>query len=110
MRQHLLASFDSFWIDVLNGSSRETGKRTPDGEADPSVFSTPFNREGIKVGTAIGLMVRGTDADKKTVAVICGARPSVKIYSTVSMPLTSMLSTKKRILRLRTSSPCAAPS
>lgn len=65
MRQHLLASFDSFWIDVLNGSSRETGKRTPDGEADPSVFSTPFNREGIKVGTAIGLMVRGTDADKK---------------------------------------------
>lgn len=68
MRKHLLGSFDSFWVDVLNGDSRETGKRTPEGLPDPSVFSTPFNREGIKVGTAIGLMVRGKEkSDEKRV-------------------------------------------
>ena len=36
----------------------KTGKLTPEGEPDPSVFSTEFNREGIQVGTAIALMVR----------------------------------------------------
>ena len=58
VRRHLLAGFDRLWIDSLNGDSRETGKRTPEGEPDPSVFSTPFNREGIRLGTAIGMFVR----------------------------------------------------
>src|SRR5208337_2710023 len=35
-----------------------TGKITPDGNPDPSVFSTEYNREGIRVGTAVCLMVR----------------------------------------------------
>jgi type ISP restriction-modification system protein/N-6 DNA methylase len=58
VRRHLLDGFDCIWIDSLNGDSRETGKRTPDGEPDPSVFSTPFNREGIRLGTAVGMFVR----------------------------------------------------
>lgn len=58
VRQHLLQGFDRIWIDSLNGDSRETGKRTPEGAPDPSVFSTPFNREGIKLGTAVGMFVR----------------------------------------------------
>lgn len=58
VRQHLLRGFDSIWIDSLNGDSRETGKRTPTGESDPSVFSTPLNPAGIKLGTAVGLFVR----------------------------------------------------
>jgi hypothetical protein len=58
MRQSLLNSFDKFWFDCMNGDSRETGKVTPDGKPDPSVFSTKYNRAGIRVGTAIGLMVR----------------------------------------------------
>jgi hypothetical protein len=58
MRQQFLAEFDALWFDCLNGDSRETGKITPDGKPDPSVFSTEYNREGIRVGTAIGLMVR----------------------------------------------------
>ncbi len=58
MRGRLLQGFDRFWIDCLNGDSRETGKLTPEGEPDPSVFSTESNREGIRVGTAISLMVR----------------------------------------------------
>jgi hypothetical protein len=58
MRSRLLHGFDSIWIDCLNGDSRETGKLTPDGKPDPSVFSTDSNPEGIRVGTAIGLLVR----------------------------------------------------
>ncbi len=58
MRERLLSVFDTIWVDGLNGDSRETGKVTPDGKPDPSVFSTPFNREGIRVGTAITTMVR----------------------------------------------------
>lgn len=58
MRERLLASFDAAWIDCLNGDSRETGKVTPDGLPDPSVFSTPMNREGIRVGTAVATLVR----------------------------------------------------
>jgi predicted helicase len=57
-RQRLSAEFDTIWIDCMNGDSRETGKLTPDGRPDPSIFSTPFNREGIRLGTAIGLFVR----------------------------------------------------
>lgn len=57
-RRHLLEGFHRIFIDSLNGDSRETGKRTPEGDPDPSVFSTPFNREGIKLGTAVGMFVR----------------------------------------------------
>lgn len=58
MRQRFLAEFDKLWFDCMNGDSRETGKLTPDGKPDPSVFSTEYNREGIRVGTAICVMVR----------------------------------------------------
>jgi len=57
MRRHLLTSFDRIWIDSLNGDSRKTGKTTPDGKPDPSVFSTAQNRQGIRVGTAIATLV-----------------------------------------------------
>lgn len=63
VRRHLLDGFDRIWIDSLNGDSRETGKRTPEGEPDPSVFSTPFNREGIRLGTAVGMFVRHGPTD-----------------------------------------------
>jgi len=63
VRKHLLEGFDRIWIDSLNGDSRETGKRTPDGDPDPSVFSTPFNREGIKLGTAVGMFLREGPTD-----------------------------------------------
>jgi len=65
MRQRFLKEFDALWFDCLNGDSRETGKLTPDGKPDPSVFSTEYNREGIRVGTAVGLMVRQPKRTKK---------------------------------------------
>jgi predicted helicase len=56
MRERYLEAFDRIWIDCLNGDKYKTGKLTPEGEPDPSVFSTEFNREGIQVGTAIVLL------------------------------------------------------
>ncbi|MCE5323080.1 N-6 DNA methylase [bacterium] len=68
MRQRFLNGFDSLWFDCMNGDSRETGKLTPDGKPDPSVFSTQYNREGIRLGTTIGLMVRkGAEVNNQAV-------------------------------------------
>jgi Type ISP C-terminal specificity domain/N-6 DNA Methylase len=58
MRERFLDVFDGIWIDCLNGDKYKTGKLTPDGEPDPSIFSTASNREGIQVGTAIALLAR----------------------------------------------------
>ncbi|MET0650428.1 MAG: type ISP restriction/modification enzyme [Pyrinomonadaceae bacterium] len=58
MREHYLEVFDHIWIDNLNGDKYKTGKLTPAGEPDPSVFSTEYNREGIQVGTAVTLLTR----------------------------------------------------
>ncbi|PSF34546.1 DNA methyltransferase [Aphanothece hegewaldii CCALA 016] len=65
MRQIFLSEFDQLWFDSMNGDSRETGKLTPEGKPDPSVFSTQYNKEGIRVGTAIGLMVRKEKRNEK---------------------------------------------
>ncbi len=66
MRKRFLDEFDSLWFDCMNGDSRETGKLTPDGKPDPSVFSTEYHSVGIRVGTAIGLLVRKEKRDKRT--------------------------------------------
>ncbi|MFY9234446.1 MAG: type ISP restriction/modification enzyme [Fimbriimonadaceae bacterium] len=58
MRKRYLETFDRIWIDNLNGDKYATGKTTPEGKPDPSVFSTEFNKEGIQVGTAIAALVR----------------------------------------------------
>ena len=65
MRQRLLGEFDKIWIDCMNGDSRETGKVTPEGKPDPSVFSTEKTPVGIRVGTAISLFVRKSPREKK---------------------------------------------
>jgi SAM-dependent methyltransferase len=66
MRKRFTEEFSKLSFDCLNGDSRETGKLTPDGKPDPSVFSTERNPEGIRVGTAIGLLVRRKDHKKKS--------------------------------------------
>ncbi len=58
LRKRFCDEFDYIWIDCLNGDSRETGKQTPDGQPDPSVFSTEYNREGIRLGTSVGLFAK----------------------------------------------------
>ncbi len=64
MRERYLEAFDRVWIDCLNGDKYKTGKLTPDGQPDPSVFSTERNREGIQVGTAVATLVRKRQHDR----------------------------------------------
>ena len=70
MRERYLEAFDVIRIDSLNGDKYRTGKTTPDGKPDPSIFSTPEDPIGIQVGTAITTLVRKTDhAPTETVGV-----------------------------------------
>ena len=61
MRERYLEAFDAIRIDCLNGDKYKTGKTTPDGAPDPSIFSTPGDPVGIQVGTAITTLVRRAD-------------------------------------------------
>ncbi len=58
MRERYLEAFDAIRIDCLNGDKYKTGKTTPDGTPDPSIFSTPSDQVGIQVGTAITTLIR----------------------------------------------------
>ena len=58
MRERYLEAFDAIRIDCLNGDRYRTGKTTPDGAPDPSVFSTEGDPVGIQVGTAVATLVR----------------------------------------------------
>ena len=70
MRRRLLSSFDTISVDNLNGDRDETGKRTPRGKPDPSIFSTPRNQAGIAEGTAITLLVRKPDRQDGSTASV----------------------------------------
>ena len=61
MRERYLEAFDTVRIDCLNGDKYKTGKTTPDGTPDPSIFSTPADPVGIQVGTAIATLIRKAD-------------------------------------------------
>ena len=61
MRERYLEVFDTVFIDCLNGDKYRTGKTTPDGSPDPSIFSTPGDPIGIQVGTAIATLIRKSD-------------------------------------------------
>ncbi len=68
MRDQYLRTFQNIYIDNLNGDKYRTGKKTPKGLPDPSVFSTPTNREGIQPGTAITTLLRsGTAETSRTI-------------------------------------------
>ena len=58
MRELYLAEFDGIRIDCLNGDKYKTGKVTPQGAPDPSIFSSDGDPVGIQVGTAITTLVR----------------------------------------------------
>ena len=61
MRERYLEAFDAIRIDCLNGDKYKSGKTTPEGAPDPSIFSTPEDPVGIQVGTAIATLVRKAD-------------------------------------------------
>ena len=69
MRERYLEAFDAIRVDCLNGDKYKTGKTTPDGTPDPSIFSTPEGSVGIQVGTAITTLVR--KADHRRAETLC---------------------------------------
>jgi len=58
MRERLAAGFDLVLIDNCNGDKFKTGKRTPDGRPDESMFTTDEHSVGIQIGTAIATLVK----------------------------------------------------
>jgi hypothetical protein len=62
MRDRIISSFNRMWIDNCNGDKYRTGKRTPDGKPDQSMFTSDSQPVGIQVGTAIVTLVKTTAA------------------------------------------------
>ena len=96
MRERYLDAFDRVWIDCLNGDKYKTGKVTPDGQPDPSVFSTEFNREGIQVGTAVALMVAAITRGARSLCVsaISGEKQSEPTYLRQPKMMVSLSTTR----------------
>jgi hypothetical protein len=69
MRSHYLDQFSSIQVDNLNGDKYRTGKTTPEGLPDPSVFSTKTNREGIQPGTAIATLLKSGSPPSRTLSL-----------------------------------------
>jgi hypothetical protein len=57
MRERYLEVFERIWIDNLHGD-RIISEYAPDGQTSETVFAVVGNSTGIKVGTAISLLVK----------------------------------------------------
>jgi len=57
MRESLLTSFHTIWIDNLHGN-RLASERTPWGDSCETIFNTEEGGPGIKVGTAISTFLK----------------------------------------------------
>jgi hypothetical protein len=66
LRQHLLHSFDTFWIENMHGN-RKISEYAPDGRTSETVFSMSGFSPGIKQGVAISLWVKTGKKQKKEV-------------------------------------------
>jgi len=67
MRERYLEAFDKIWVDNLHGD-RIVSEYAPDGRTSETVFAVHGSSSGIRIGTAISLMVRkqehlSTDAE-----------------------------------------------
>jgi len=66
MRSQIIERFDHVWIDNCNGDRFRTGKLTPDGFPDQSMFTTDSQVVGIQVGIAIATLLRRTGGARQT--------------------------------------------
>ncbi len=57
LRQHLLESFDSFWIENMHGN-RRISEYAPDGRTSETIFAVPGFSSGIQQGVAISMWVK----------------------------------------------------
>ena len=67
MRQHLLESFDKFWIENMHGDRNKT-EYAPDGSTSETVFAVQGFSPGIRQGIVVGLAVKtGKPGERKIV-------------------------------------------
>ena len=81
MRERYLDAFDSVRVDCLNGDKYKTGKMTPEGAPDPSVFSTAEDPVGIQVGIGrrdAGTQGRPSHRRKRSASDICGVQAKLR--------------------------------
>lgn len=57
LRQHLLESFDKFWIENMHGN-RKISEYAPDGRTSETIFAVPGLSAGIQQGVTISLWVK----------------------------------------------------
>lgn len=57
LRQHLLKSFDRFWIENMHGN-RKISEYAPDGRTSETIFAIPGFSVGIQQGVAISLWAK----------------------------------------------------
>ncbi len=64
LRQHLLESFDKFWIENMHGD-RKISEYAPDGRTSETIFAIPGFSVGIQQGVAISLWVKNGKKNQK---------------------------------------------
>ena len=63
LRQHLLESFDRFWIENMHGD-RKISEYAPDGKTSETIFAISGFSVGIQQGVTISLWVKGNKKDQ----------------------------------------------
>lgn len=67
MREHLLQSFDKFWIENMHGDRNKT-EYAPDGTTSETIFAMPGFSPGIRQGVVVSLAVKtGKTGESKVV-------------------------------------------
>jgi hypothetical protein len=64
MRERYLDAFDKIWIDNLHGD-RIISEYSPDGRTSETIFAIEGNSPGIKIGTAISLLIKSGKGQAK---------------------------------------------
>jgi hypothetical protein len=68
LRQHLLQSFDKFWIDNMHGN-RKISEYAPDGRTSQTIFAIPGFSPGIQQGIVISLWLKTGETNNKPARV-----------------------------------------
>lgn len=68
LRQHLLDTFDKFWIENMHGN-RKISEYGPDGRTSETIFAIPGFSVGIQQGVATSLWIKTGKSSKKSAAV-----------------------------------------
>jgi len=63
MREHLLQSFDKFWVENMHGDRNKT-EYSPDGTTSETIFAMPGFSPGIRQGVVVSLAIKTGKTDE----------------------------------------------